>query len=71
MKAVVCFFIIFIFSVHLYAQKLLNGKVLNEKNEPLSSVVINVFNIQDEQLIAYGITDEKGEYNIHLSLIHI
>ncbi len=66
MKAVVCFFIIFIFSVHLYAQKLLNGKVLNEKNEPLSSVVINVFNIQDEQLIAYGITDEKGEYNIHI-----
>lgn len=63
---IICSIIIFLFSVQLYGQKQLFGKISNENNEALPSVVVNVYSDQDKGLIAYSFTNDKGEYNIHI-----
>lgn len=52
------------FAVFSYAQSTLSGKVLDEDGQPLPSASVTVEEPGKDAIIAYGISNSKGEYKV-------
>jgi hypothetical protein len=56
--------LIFTFSWSAYSQHTLTGRVIDEKKQPLSYATVALLNPADSLLQYFGVTNEKGEYQI-------
>lgn len=47
-----------------YSQKLISGKIINEKGEPLAYATVAMLNPGDSTLMFFGVTNTEGKYQI-------
>ena len=64
MKKLLSFFLVLFSTVIIFAQKTLSGKVLDEDGAPVPSASVTVEESGKDAIIAYGITNAKGEYKV-------
>ncbi|HAV01786.1 MAG TPA: hypothetical protein DCW95_01070, partial [Chryseobacterium sp.] len=57
-------FLMVLFSVMAAAQTTVSGKVNDEEGKPVTSASVTVEEAGRDAIIAYGITNAKGEYKI-------
>lgn len=62
------FLLFFLLPVYCFAQKTITGQVVDEKDEPLPSVVVKVFDATGSKLLAYGSTTQDGAYRVEVKL---
>ena len=49
----------------LYAQ-IFSGQVTNDKKEPITGVIVNLYSSNPDELLNYKITDENGSFIFNL-----
>lgn len=67
MKSKLILFFVLSFSAMLFAQKTISGKITNDDGEVISSASVTVEEPGKDAIIAYGITNSKGEYKVSFS----
>ena len=63
MKKIVTLFVLF-FTVYGWAQSSISGKILDEDGKPIPSASVTVEEPGKDAIIAYSITNSKGEYKV-------
>jgi hypothetical protein len=65
-KKALFFYIAFIISLQSYSQTIYSGEILDSNNFPIRGAAITVSEDSTANIIAYGISDESGEFRIPL-----
>jgi len=64
MKSKIYLFLLFFLSVITFAQKTVSGKISDEDGVPIPSASVTIEEPGKDAILAYGITNSKGEYKI-------
>lgn len=65
----VCFYFFFLLTgPTLFGQVTLTGKVENLKGEALENINVLIYPAHSEMLVAFGVTDSKGEFQANLNI---
>lgn len=64
MKKTLALLFVLCFTVFSFAQKTLSGKVLDDDGQPIPSASVTVEESGKDAIIAYGISNSKGEYKV-------
>lgn len=64
MKKLTTLLFIFLFSTIIFAQKTISGNVKNDEGKPLASASVTIEEIGKNAILAYSITDAKGNYKV-------
>ena len=63
-----CLFLFFVFSISgTYSQAVISGTVQNDQSEILSGATVTVSKDSTDAILAYGISDNSGQFRIQLS----
>ena len=50
---------------HSIAQTVIEGKIINEANNPISDASVMLMNVADSSVVAFNFSNNKGEYTIY------
>ncbi|MFW5761154.1 MAG: carboxypeptidase-like regulatory domain-containing protein [Cyclobacteriaceae bacterium] len=50
---------------HGIAQTVIQGKIINKSNQPISDASVMLMNVADSSVVAYNFSNSKGEYTIY------
>lgn len=64
MKKILSITLILLFSTLIFAQKTISGTVKNDEGKPLASASVTIEEIGKNAILAYSITDAKGNYKV-------
>lgn len=64
MKRKISLFLMLFFTVLTFAQKTVSGKITDDDGEPIPSASVTVEEPGKDAILAYGITNSKGEYKV-------
>lgn len=64
MKKQLYIIIVFFFSMSVFSQNVLTGKIVDEDGKGIASASVTIEEIGKDAIMAYGITNAKGEFNI-------
>ena len=66
MKNQFCILLIILFSA-LQAQNVVQGKLLNFEQQPISGASVSISPEDSDDILAYAISDKNGDFNIELT----
>lgn len=64
MKRKISLFMMLFFTILTFAQKTVSGKIIDEDGSPIPSASVTVEEPGKDAILAYGITNSKGEYKV-------
>ena len=67
MKKPLTLFLVFIISISSFAQKTISGKVFDGHGSGVASASVTIEEPGKSAIIAYGISDAKGQYKVSFS----
>ena len=69
MKRITVLFFLFFF-ISIFSQKIISGTIKNTEGENVASASVTVEEPGSDAIIAYGISNSKGEYKVFLLLLY-